>query len=177
MRAGKKKMKMKNLNKSNKIIYLGVYPKNKEFFIKLKKFCKEIIKICKKEGVNPVVWGGLAYFGYTKNKNMIFKDIDLLIPDKKIEKIIKVLSNKGIKYKYINDWHSLVISKEKLRLEIDPFEWYCRDKKLKKFNFSGLILDVVSLDSLIKIYEKASKVSKDKPKQHLERFIELKKLR
>lgn len=160
------------------MVLIKVYPKNKKDFIKLKTFCKEIIDICKELKITPLVWGGLAYFGYTQQKKYVIHDIDFLVPDNSIKKVIKILKERRIKYKYISDWHLLVISKGNLKIELDPIEWYYKGhKKFKEFNFDGLIVRIVELKSLIKIYEKASKVSKDKPEQHYKRFMELKRLK
>jgi len=153
-------------------------PKNKIHFIRLKKFVQEILDILKELKIKPVLWGGLAYFAYTKNRNYIIKDIDFLIPDKSIKKVMKILKEKKIKYKYLPDWHSLIVSKRNLRIEFDPIERYYKwTKNFNKFNFNGLILKVVKLKDLIKMYEYASKVSQDKPKQHFKRLNELKKLK
>jgi len=152
------------------------YPKNKERFIRLKRFAKQILNICEKLSITPVVWGGLAYFGYTKDKHYIIHDIDFLVPDKSIKKVMKFLEEKKIRHKYISDWHSLVISKGNLRVDLDPIEWYYKGpKRFKEFDFDGLTVKVVSLGQLIRMYKRASEVSQDKPEQHREKLEELRK--
>jgi len=158
------------------MIAIKRYPKNKGHFIRLKRFAKQILNICEKLRITPVVWGGLAYFGYTKNKNYVIHDIDFLVPDKSIKKIMKILEEKKIKHKYISDWHSLVISKGNLRVDLDPIERYYKGpKRFKEFDFEGLIVKVVSLGQLIRMYKRASEVSQDKSEQHRKKLEELRK--
>jgi hypothetical protein len=153
------------------MILIKSSPKNKEYFIKVKKFAKEVIKICKKLKVTPIVWGGLAYFGYTKDKGVILHDIDFLIPDRYLKKIIEILEKRKLRYHWNAEWHELRIYKKGLRVEFDPIEDYKnKDKNFKDFGFNGLKVKVVSLNSLIKAYKRASEVSHDKPEQHRKRY-------
>ncbi|MEK6886243.1 MAG: hypothetical protein AABW88_00240 [Nanoarchaeota archaeon] len=157
---------------------INIYPKNKKHFIKLKSFCKEIIETLNKTKINPVAWGGLVYFAYTKDKSFVIHDIDLLIPDKSLKKAMKLLKENKAKYKYISDWHYIAISKGNLRIDLDPLEWYCKkSKKFNKLDFNGLEINAVNLKDLINIYERASKRSKDKPGQHKKRLEELRRIK
>ena len=158
---------------------MKILPKNKAFFIRLKKFCKEILDICKKNEVTPIAYGGLIYFAYTRNKNYAIKDIDFLIPENSFNRIMKDLKKKGIKYKYYPKWHTMPIFKGNLRIELDSTDFWQKNlpKDFRYFDFDGLVVKAVSLDTIIKIYKHASEVSKDKPEQHLKRFEALKKLK
>ncbi len=155
---------------------INIQPKNKEEFRKLKEFASEIKDVCGKIGVKPVVWGGLAYFGYTKDKNTKVGDIDFLVPKKYLKKIMKKLDEKGFEYKFYKDWDLIIIKKGKLKVEIDPIERYCKGKRFRKFDFNGFEVRVVSLKELIRMYRKASEVSKDKPEQHRKRLEVLERL-
>ena len=153
-------------------------PKNKNHFIKLKKFAQRIFDICKELEIKPVLWGGLAYFAYTKERDYIIKDMDLLVPARSIKKIINILKKRKIKHMYLEDWHSLIISQGNLKVELDPIEWYYSGRKrFQKCDFDGFIVDMVNLNSLIKMYERASKVSQDKPEQHKKRLNTLIKIK
>lgn len=157
------------------MILIKTQPKNKKHFIRLKQFAQQVLDACKELKITPIVWGSLAYFAYTKDRLTVIHDIDFLVPDKAIKKIAKVLKEKGIKCKSIADWHSLVVSKKDLRIEFDPIKWYHKGpKKFREFDFDGLIVRVIGLDSLIRMYKRASKSSKDKPAQHRERLEILK---
>lgn len=160
------------------MIKIKTSPVNKQKFIKLKKFAQEILQICESLKITPILWGGLAYFGYTKNKKYVIDDVDLLVPEDSIKKIIAVLKNKKIKYKFLSKWKSLIISKGNLRIEIDTIEMYQKTaNKFNTFDFDGFITKVVSLDNLIKSYRIASEISRDKPEQHKNRFEELRRLK
>jgi len=157
------------------MILIKTHPKNKKYFIRLKQFAQQVLDACKELKITPIVWGGLAYFAYTKDRLTVIHDIDFLVPDNAIKKIMKRLKEKGIKCNCLADWHSLVVSKKDLRIEFDPIKWYHKGpKKFREFDFNGLRVKVIGLDSLIKMYKRASKVSKDKPGQHRERLEALK---
>jgi len=161
-----------------KIIRINAYPKNKKHFIKLKIFCKQILEILQALKIKPVAWGGLTYFAYTRDENATVHDIDLAIPYKGLAKVMKVLDEKRMKYTYNKKWRALVVSKGKLNIDLDPLEDYYKGKrKFNTFDFEGLVLKSASLDDLIKMYEKAARVSKDKPEQHRKRLEELEKVK
>jgi len=161
-----------------KIIRINAYPKNKKHFIQTKAFCKQILKILQELKITPILWGGLAYFAYTGNKDAVIHDIDLAIPYKGFAKVMKSLDERGIKYSYNEKWKDIVVTKGKLVVDLDRTEDYHRGcRKFTTFDFEGLALKTVSLDDLIKMYRKAAKVSKDKPEQHLGRLEELEKMR
>jgi hypothetical protein len=155
------------------MISIKEYPANKEYYIRLMKFGREVLDICKSRGITPVVWGSLAYFGYTKDKNAVVHDIDFLVPKDSIKKIME----KGLKHKFIPEWNLLQIFKDDLKIEFDPIEEYYTGKEnFEEFEFDGLVVKVVRLKDLIQMYKKASEVSKDKPEQHCKKYEELKKL-
>ena len=69
----------------------GSYPKNKKQFSELKKFAKEILEICDKINVKPILYGSFMIFKYTKNKNLKVNDIDFYIREKEFNKLLKAL--------------------------------------------------------------------------------------
>lgn len=157
----------------------NIYPKNKRKFIRLMKFGKEIVDICKRAGINPIVYGSLAFFYYTKKKDIKVNDIDFLIPEDSFDKIIEILKKKKIKYVYSPEWHTLQIFKGDLKIELDSTDFWQKDlpKNFKRFNFNNLEIRAVALKSLIKIYKKASEVSKDNPEGNRKKYEMLKKLK
>ena len=46
-----------------------IYPKNKEHFKKLIPFAQKIIKLCKDNRVEPIIYGSFAHFYHTKDGN------------------------------------------------------------------------------------------------------------
>lgn len=156
---------------------IQIFPANKKIFNGLVLFCKRIFKICNEIGVEPVAYGSLAYFFYTKDKNLIIKDFDFLIPEKSFKKIIKVLKKENIKYKYSPEWHTLEIFVKNLKIDLDSVDYWYKDfKKFERFELEGLTMKVVSLNELIEIYKKASQNAKNKKRAYYKKYNKLKKL-
>lgn len=160
------------------MITIRVYPANKEFFIRLKIFCRKILDICEELKITPIAYGGLAYFGYTKKKVTI-NDIDFLIPENSFEKIIKILAKKKIKHHYSPEWHTLQIFEGGLKIELDSIGYWYKDmpKNFENFDFDGLTVKSVSLEALKALYKRASETSKDKSDEYHKKFNVLKKLK
>jgi len=152
---------------------IKIYPRNKEHYIKLIKFAKEVLDICKEIGIEPIAYGGLIYFGYTLDKNVVIHDIDLLVPEKYIGKISEKLKNRKIRYIWNHKRHDFKIYKDGAKVELDALENYKGKGKIKKFDFDGLKVNAVSLESLANTYKNACKESKGKHEQHLKRWKNL----
>lgn len=157
---------------------IKTHPSNKEHFIKLNGFCKEVLGILKELKVTPVLWGSLAYFAYTKDIEMAVNDIDFLVPKESIKIVIESLKASGANYNYIMDWDSLQILKGDLKIELDPIE-DCNKGKVKTIDidFDGLVLKVMELELLKNTYRNASKTSKDNPAGYLKKWKRLNSLR
>jgi hypothetical protein len=164
--------------KEDDMAKIKVYPSNKEFFVRSKAFCEQILDMCDKIGITPVAWGGLAYFGYTKDKNAVIKDIDLLIPEDSFKKIIKVLEKNKIKYKYFAKWHSIQAFNKDLKIDLDSMDyWYKGPKTFKDFDFDGLRVKTLGLEALAISYKEAGAASKDKPEEYHKKFEALKQIK
>src|SRR3989344_783686 len=107
----------------------GFYPKNKKQFLELKIFASEILEICDKIKVKPILYGSFMIFQYTKNKNLKVNDIDFYIREKDFEKLSKALKNKKINFEYPKKWHTLQASKGKLKIEFDSIDFWNKAKK------------------------------------------------
>ena len=162
---------------TGKMKTINIYPKNKEHYVKLLKFGKEIQQICRKSGTEPVTYGGLIYFGYTRDKNARVHDIDFLVPEKCLEKIAEKLKAKRINYRWNHKWHDFKIYKNGTKVELDSIETYHGKGKIENFDFNGLKVKAVSLDSLTNTYKDACRESHGKHKQHVRRYETLKKLK
>src|SRR4030042_6688518 len=99
----------------DKNIILQGFPRNKDKYVRLIEFFKEILDICGEIDIHPVVDGSLAVFAYTRNKNIDINDIDLSISETEFPKIIRVLKTKGIKYRS-RDFHVLEVIKDDLKV-------------------------------------------------------------
>src|SRR3989344_1170050 len=151
-------------------------PKNIENFKKLKKLAKKVIKVLKELKIKPIAWGGIAYFAYTKNKEYIIRDIDLLIPKKDFDKVMNELKERKFFYKFIKEWNLIIISEDNVKVELDPIEKYAKVLNFEDFDFDGLSINIVSLRELIRMYKIGSKLNKENPGIHKKRYEELSKL-
>jgi len=160
------------------MLSINDFPSNKEQFVRLVDFCKYIIDICDKQNVEPIVYGSLAVFVYTKNKKMNVNDIDMLIREKDFAKIIKVLKERKIKYNHDKRWHVLQILKDDLKIEFDSIDFWQKDlpEDFQELNFYGKKLKILSLNTLKNIYKKASEVSQDNPLGNKKKFEALNKI-
>ncbi|QQS59273.1 hypothetical protein IPN35_00055 [Candidatus Peregrinibacteria bacterium] len=78
---------------------LQILPNNKDSFQKLIKFAKIILDICKNLKTIPIVYGGLAYFYYTKDQNIPVGDLDILVPESSFQSLIKIFQEKELNIK------------------------------------------------------------------------------
>ncbi len=147
-------------------------PSNKKEFIKLKEFSKTILKICNEQNITPILYGSLAVFFYTQNRKMKVNDIDFLVSEKDLKKIIKVLEKRKIKYNYDSKWHVLQIVKKSLKIEFDSMDFWQKNlpEKYHELDFYGIKIQILSLNSLKEVYKKASQVSKDNPEGNRKKY-------
>lgn len=150
---------------------------NKVHLTKLKKFGKQLINICEKAKIKPILYGSYMIFYYTKDKSMRVNDLDFYIKEKDFSKLRKSLENNKLNYEYSKDWHTLQVKKGKLKIEFDSIDfWYKGSKSYIKLNFEGKVIRALSLDSLRKIYKRASETSKDNPEGNLKKYQALLKI-
>jgi hypothetical protein len=148
---------------------------NKKRLIELISFGKEIISICLKNGVTPVLYGSYLFRHYTKNKLAVPHDIDFYIPDEFNDKIIAILKKKKVRYKYLKEWSCLMIYKNDLKVDLDGINFlYDGPRDFKSFNFDGLKIKCLSLNGLMHIYKKSITLS-DEPKKYKAKYDALKK--
>jgi hypothetical protein len=163
-----------------------IFPKNKEYFKKLIPFAQRVISICQENGIQPVIYGSLAHFYYTKDKNMKVNDLDILIPEKDFPKMMKLLRKNKIKFGYFPEYDSdLNVTKGKLKIEIDKVGTGYKTLKehsvskniFNKIDFYGIEAKMITLKQLEEIYAVAYNRSReDKAKimkkiKHLEKFL------
>lgn len=150
------------------MITLNNFPKNKDKFIRLLVFFKEILDICNNLNFSPVLDGSFAAFVYTKNRDINVNDVDLSCPEAEFPKIIKVLEEKGISYK-LREWHVLQILKDDLKIDLGSAEYWLKDLPIdyETLQIDDYKIKMLSLSSLIEFYkrgieDRAKKASKDK---------------
>lgn len=157
----------------------AIFPKNKELFKKLIPFSQKIIKICRENKVDPIIYGSFAHFYHTQDEELKVNDIDLYVSENSFKKIIHTLNNKKIKYKYVPEWHTLIIKEGKLRVEIDSFDFFYKNlsKSASKINFYGIKTKIIPLKNLEELYLIAYNRTNDNKRKilkkikHLENFL------
>lgn len=160
------------------MLSLEIFPSNKKQFIRLSEFLKEILKICDEQKIRPIIYGSLAVLAYTKNKNMKVNDIDMLVKEKDLAKIMNILEKRKIEHKYDKRWHVLQIFKSNAKIEMDSIESWQKDlpQDFQELNFGGLNVRVLGLKTLKNVYKKASETSEDNPEGNRKKFNELDKI-
>ncbi|MDP3882209.1 MAG: hypothetical protein Q8Q31_05020 [Nanoarchaeota archaeon] len=164
-----------------------VSPVNEEHFLRLIEFCKEIIQICLRNGVIPIIHGSFASFYYIKDRNIKVNDIDLLIPENSYKMLIRGLKKNKIEYTYVPKWHTLIIKRGDPRVELDSkdFHYFDRERNkelpgdFKDLDFYGMKIKMLSFDSLLAFYKLAYNRSiedKEKLFKKIKRLEKLKKI-
>jgi hypothetical protein len=164
-------------------------PSNKQHFQKLVPFAKEIMILLKKNKISSVIYGSYAHFYYTQDETMKVNDLDIMIPnsEKNFPRIVEILKDSEIKFKYFPKWETLIIKKGKLKVEIDSVGLEYKSSKdktilktTKKINFYGIRVNMITLKQLEEIYLVAyGRSIEDKAKilkkiKRLERFLKRK---
>ena len=139
-------------------------------------FAKEVVEKLQAKGIEPVLWGGLAYFAYTLDKTYIVSDIDLLVSEEKLKLALQTLKQSPWDIEYIKGWDSIVVRKGSLRVELDPLERYCKNSDFTLAHFPDLSfsIPIVSLEELAAMYKRAAEKSEDKPEAHRAKWGRLK---
>ncbi len=138
------------------MIKLNGFPKNKDKFIRLIEFLKEILDICNDLHITPTLDGGLAVFAYTKDENMIVNDVDLSCPEAEFPRIINVLEEKGISYK-LREWHVLQILRNNLKIDLGSVGYWLKGLPLdyEILQIDNYKIKMLSLSSLTGTYKQA----------------------
>lgn len=154
------------------------YPKNKEQFLKLKKFAKKILLLCEEAKINPILYGSFMIFYFTKNKNLKVNDIDFYIKENDFKKLVKILQSKKIKFEYPKEWHTLQVIEGDLKIEFDSIDFWNKSKKeFIEVDFEGKKIKALSKEALTLIYKQASETSDDNPQGNLKKYKLLKKIK
>jgi hypothetical protein len=149
------------------MIKLERFPKNKDKFVRLIEFLKEILDICDGLGIPPVLDGSLAVFAYTEDQEMNVNDVDLACFETEFPKLINALDNRGIDYK-LKEWHVLQILKSDLKIEMDSIEYWFKDLPIicETLEIDNYKLDMLSLNSLKEFYRQGLKDRLNKTEEH-----------
>ena len=137
------------------MVALNGFPKNKEKFLRLIEFCKEVLDICNKLEISPLLNGSLAVFAYTKNQEMSIEDVDLACSEKEFPKIIAALEQRGIGYT-LKEWHVLQIWRDDVKVELDSMEYWYKDLSMasETLQIDSYQVNMLNLKSLKELYRR-----------------------
>jgi hypothetical protein len=137
------------------MITLTRYPKNKEQFIRLVAFLKEILDTCHALNIAPVLNGSLAVFAYTGEQALAVNDVDLACPEAEFPRVIQALDAKGIGYK-LREWRVLQILKDDLKIELDSIEYWRKGLPIdcETLEVDGYEIQMLSLSRLKEFYRR-----------------------
>lgn len=145
------------------MLSLNDFPANKDKFLRLIEFLKEILDVCHDLNVTPVLDGSLAVFAYTGYQEMRVNDVDLSCHEADFPRIIKALEVKGIDYE-LREWHVLQALRDDLKVEFDSIEHWFKDIPLdyETLQVDDYRIKMLSLNSLKAFYRQgmADKASK-----------------
>lgn len=160
------------------MIVLNLFPKNKDKFLRLIEFCKEVLDVCHDLGISPILNGSLAVFAYTKNQELNVHDVDLASSEKEFPKIIAALEERGINYK-MKEWHVLQIIKEDLKVELDSIEYWYKDLSIvgETLQIDSYHINMLDLKSLKECYRRGMNDTADKTEEKARRKYEALKVK
>jgi len=155
----------------------NTYPRNKEHYIQLLDFSKKILSLCSDLSISPIAYGSLIYFAYTKDPTLSINDIDFLVTESEMQKLIKYLEEDDrYIFEYYPTWHTMHIEQNHLKIELDSIDFWQKNRAfepLQSFQLGSLAIQGVSLNDLMGIYKVASEVSVDNPEGNRVKYLGL----
>jgi len=149
------------------MVVLNHFPKDKDRFLRLIEFCKEVLKICNDLGISPILNGSLAVFAYTGSEDINVNDVDLACLETEFPKIITALQERSISYK-LKEWHVLQILKDDLKVELDSIEYWYKDLSMVRetLQIGEYKINMLDLNSLKELYGRGMRDTIDKTEEN-----------
>jgi hypothetical protein len=160
------------------MIALHHFPKNKDKFVGLIEFFKDVLDICHELEIRPVLNGSLAVFAYTANQEMNVNDVDLYCSEIEFSRIITVLESRGIEYK-LKEWHVLQILRGDLKVELDSMEYWYKDlpTSCETLQVDDYKVNMLGLNTLMEFYRQGMKDRAEKTEENEKMKYEALKLK
>jgi hypothetical protein len=155
------------------MVVLNHFPKDKDRFLRLIEFCKEVLNICNDLGIAPILNGSLAVFAYTGSEDINVNDVDLACSETEFPKIITALQERSISYK-LKEWHVLQIWKDDLKVELDSIEYWYKDLSMvgETLQIGEYRINMLNLNSLKELYGRGMRDTIDKTEENEKRKYE-----
>lgn len=135
-----------------------MYPHNREHYKKLIIFLRELIVICNRVKIYPILEASLALFYYTRNQSLNVNDVDLSVTESQIAILANEFDLEGIKYE-IKDYHVLRVVKDDVKIEFDSIDHWFKEwninlrKDYENIKIEGITMRIIDIDSLLKTYK------------------------
>jgi hypothetical protein len=155
------------------MVVLNHFPKDRDRFLRLIEFCKEVLDICNDLGISPILNGSLAVFAYTGREEINVNDVDLACSETEFAKIITALQERSISYK-LKEWHVLQILKDDLKVELDAIEYWYKGLSMvgKTLQIGEYKIEMLNLNSLKELYRRGMRDTVDKTEENERRKYE-----
>lgn len=145
---------------------LGVYPRNKEAYLKLVSFGKECLKICRAHKIEPIIHGSMGYLFYTKDDDINVNDIDFLVFELALDILAVEFFKQGWKCKVAP--HKVKVLNDGSKITFHSSEYYLPNlsRSALAVDIGGEDFKILNLESLIKSYQMGINVAPDKAKDY-----------
>lgn len=143
-------------------------PNNFDDLSKLLTFAQTLFSICAEIGVQPVVYGSLAYAFYTNDEKISINDIDFLVPEAAFNPIIVAVKTKPDVTCEETTYHSLKLFCEDVKISFDAVEEYYRDLPCDfiEGKINGVVFKFVSREALREVYKRGAETIPTKQEQY-----------
>lgn len=133
----------------------GPLPANTAHFVALMRFCNDVLAVCRRLGVEPVLNGSLAVFAYTKHPSLGVNDIDFACAEADFERLAHAFATAGIETR-LKPWHVLQARRNGLKVEFDAVEYWQRDLsgECEMLTVGDLTFKLICLRDLQELYRR-----------------------
>jgi hypothetical protein len=137
------------------MLELTTLPTNRAHFDELWTFCEEVLSICHRLDVEPVMNASLAVLAYSKSTELEVHDVDLSCPESAFPGLVAACTEAGIDAE-VTEWHVLELHRGELKVEFDGAEHWMQGLRGDTDVFvhgDGRVL-VVCREDLVTLYER-----------------------
>jgi len=137
---------------------IQINPANSDHFKSLESFANEANKLCRKNGISPIVYGSLAYIFYTRDETIAINDVDFLVSENDFEKITRLLTAiPGTTYE-TTDYHSIKFFNNACKIAFDDISHYLGDRKWQSLEaiINEKHFELVDRETLKFVYEQGA---------------------
>ncbi len=155
---------------------MEIHTKNSEYTLRLLAFLQKLLADQEISELNPIVYGSLAYYFYTKDDTVQINDIDLLINKHAFDKLIAGLNRLGFEHE-VTTYDSIKVFYDDLKISFDAKENYLSElsDQSQEITTVGSKIYVLNKESLISAYKRGAdtipgkkQVYEDKLKQFMQ---------